>query len=77
MLTFSLFLIGAARHPGQRFLQYDGAWLQTAPASPRRITALSPWPPLPAPTRALMSHGHGVLQLNAKSCLLGAGSLAL
>lgn len=33
MLTFSLFLISIARHPGQRFLLYDGALLLLAAAS--------------------------------------------
>lgn len=33
MLTFSLFLISVVRHPGQRFLLYDGALLLLAAAS--------------------------------------------
>lgn len=44
MLTFSLFLISVARHPGQRFLLYDGALLLLAGHPPNSL------PPLPMTT---------------------------
>lgn len=52
MLTFSLFLISVVRHPGQRFLLYDGALLLLAAASSQQSAPSAHDHPSLAPTLA-------------------------
>lgn len=84
MLTFSLFLISVVRHPGQRFLLYDGALLQLAVASSCRsaslhlpLTGTQAGTPVPPPPRAdggtqqlwAVAGRCGRVRYNSNSCL--------